>query len=185
MNLLPNLSKVPIRFSLIVILASPLAYYLLAIRPVDSLTMDDISPGNLINRAVAQVAPPPPPPLPVPEAPPVGRYDEPQVQPVRCPPQVAYREPVPVPQRVERVARRQGTRTYWAGNQRVLRDSRAIALLNMAPGTKRSTIIDRFGLGTWDGDSFVMETGDGLIRLNFSASSRLSSDELTWAGFVQ
>lgn len=187
MKLLPNLSKVPIRFSLIVIASSPVAYYLLASHPANA-NLPDLGAmlRDGINHAYAQTQAPPPPPLPVPEAPPVGRYDEPQ----GCPPQVAYREPVPAPQRVQPVASR-GTRTYWAGNQRVLRDKRAIALLNMAPSTRRSTIANHrvdgepLGMGTWRGDAYVYETGDGLIQLNFTAANRLNDDQLEWAGFVQ
>lgn len=180
MKLLPNLSKVPAWMSLSLIASSPLVFYLLASRPVDSLTMDDISPGNLINRAVAQVAPPPLP-LPVPnQVPPVGQYEPYQSgNPCMPPPRIANRAPAPVPQSV---ARRQGTRTYWAGSERVLKDPRAITLLNLAPGTKRSTIANAVGMGSWDGDSYVWETRDGMIRANFTAANRLNDDQLEWMG---
>jgi hypothetical protein len=179
--------KLILNSKLVVYPSLTLLFCLILRTGVEALTMDDISPTNLINKVAQGVNPSP---LPVPERPPVGRYDESQsIEPCAVPPprQIAqaaqYRyqlratDTTPAP-----VARRQGTRTYWAGSDRVLKDPRAITLLNLAPGTKRSTIADRVGMGTFDGDSYVWETGDGLIRANFKAANRLNDDQLEWMG---
>lgn len=173
MKLFPNLSKVPIRFSLIVILASPLAYYLLAIRPVNAYgtIFDEI--GKAMAQSSSSSPLPPPPPLPVPEAPPVGRYEQSQPQSVRCLPQITARAPEPTP--VQRVNRRP-TGSYWDKNT-FPQSYEAKVLLNVAPGTTRKSIANKLGdMGKYWSKFAVYETADGTIQIEFDPKPRLLDD---------
>lgn len=145
--------------------------------------MDDISPSNLINKAVAQVAPPPPPPpLPVPELPPVGRYEQSQPQSVRCLPQVTARAPEPTP--VQRVNRRP-TGSYWDKNTSP-QSYEAKVLLNVAPGTTRKSIANKLGdMGKYWSKFAVYETADGTIHIEFDPKPRLLDDTVKSVRIVQ
>ncbi|MBD2368826.1 MULTISPECIES: hypothetical protein [Leptolyngbya] len=184
MKLLPNLSKVPVWMSLSMIVSSPLLAYLLASRPVDSLTMDDVSPGTLINK-IAQSANPET--LPVPAPAPVGRYEESQSgSPCFPPPQVTQpRYQLRATDTTSAPVARRPTGSYWDKNASP-QSYEAKVLLNVAPGTTRKAIASKLGdMGNYSGTTATYATADGTIQINFNPKPRLLDDTVEWVGFVQ
>jgi hypothetical protein len=169
------------------IISSPLLAYLLASRPVDSLTMDDVSPGTLINK-IAQSANPET--LPVPAPAPVGHYEESQSgSPCFPPPQVTQpryqlRATDTTPPTPTLVARRP-VGSYWDKNASP-QSYEAKVLLNVAPGTTRKAIANKLGdMGNYSGTTATYVTADGTIQVNFNPKPRLLDDTVESVRFVQ
>lgn len=173
-KLLPDLRRVPVRFSLTVIALSPIAFYLLMIRPVNA------DPGEWLRNTINQAASDTgitPKAVPVPSQPaPIGNSQYSDCVPP-APPQVSQVE------QAAPVVR--ATKTYWDGQGKVLSDQRAIALLNMAQGTTRKSVYQRLGMGTNLNGSTIYNTEDGNIQVNYRYGDRLLSDRIEWVGFVQ
>jgi hypothetical protein len=192
LNLLPNLSKIPIWMSLSMIASSPLVFYLLASRPVNAEggVMDILrAAADDVQETYRKDMGGSPSRLPVPAPAPVGHYDESQSSspcfpPPSTQPQYQLRATDTTPPTPTPVARR-SVGSYWDKNASP-QSYEAKVLLNVAPGTTRKAIANKLGdMGNYSGTTATYVTADGTIQVNFNPKLRLLDDTVESVRFVQ